>query len=181
MERRNRTQLALGIILILAAAWLIVSRIYPDLAFSLSFTFWPMWVIFAGAVILFVGMLVGAPGMAVPACIVAGIGGILYFQNAQNPPESYASWNYMWTLIPGFIGVGTLLSGLIGGTLRKDAANGLNQLVVSAILFAIFGTMFGGWTLFGQYAEYAPVALLFLLGIWLIVRGLIRRKPKLEE
>jgi hypothetical protein len=181
MERKNRTQLALGIILILAAGWLIVSRVYPDLAFGLSFATWPMWVIFSGVVILFIGMLVGAPGMAVPACIVAGIGGILYFQEMQGTPEGYASWNYMWTLIPGFIGMGILLAGLIGGTLRKDAANGLNQLVVSAILFAIFGTFFGGWTLFGQYADYAPVALLFLLGIWLIVRGLLRRKPKLEE
>jgi hypothetical protein len=177
MQRKNRSQLALGIVLILAAAWLIVSRIYPDLAISLSLT-WPMWVIFAGVIILFIGMLVGEPGMAVPACIVAGVGGILYIQNAQNTPESYASWSYMWTLIFGFIGVGTLLSGLLGGTLRRDASNGLNMLVTSAVLFAIFGTMFGGWKLFGPYADYAPIALLFLLGIWLIVRGFLRRKPK---
>jgi uncharacterized membrane protein HdeD (DUF308 family) len=54
------------------------------------------------------------------------------------------------------------------------------MLVTSAILFAIFGTMFGGWKLFGRYAEYAPIALLFLLGIWLIVRGFLRRKPRPE-
>ena len=181
MQRKNRSQLALGIVLILAAAWLIVSRIYPNLAISLSLT-WPMWVIFAGVIILFIGMLVGEPGMAVPACIVAGIGGILYFQNAQNTPGGWASsWSYLWTLIPGFVGVGILLSGLIGGTFRKDVSHGLNLLVTSAILFAIFGTMFGGWKLFGPYADYAPIALLFLLGIWLIVRGFLRRKPKSES
>ena len=173
MEKRHRTQLALGILLILAAAWLIVSRIFKlDLIPIFS---WPMSVILAGALILLIGLLVGAPGMAVPACIVAGVGGILYFQNAT---QHWESWSYMWTLIPGFIGVGILLSGLIGGTLRKDAGDGLNMLVVSAVLFAIFGTMFGGWTIFGQYADYAPIALLFLLGIWLILRGIIRRKPK---
>ena len=173
MEKRNRTQLALGILLILAAAWLIVSRIFK-LDISLSFS-WPVWVILSGALILLIGLLVGAPGMAVPACIVAGVGGILYVQNAT---QGWGSWSYMWTLIPGFIGIGILLSGLMGGTLRKDAGDGLNMLVVSAVLFSIFGTMFGGWTIFGQYADYAPIALLFLLGLWLIVRGIIRRKAK---
>jgi uncharacterized membrane protein HdeD (DUF308 family) len=43
-------------------------------------------------------------------------------------------------------------------------------------LFAIFGTLFGGWTIFGPYASYVLIALLFLLGIWFIVRGLLRRK-----
>jgi hypothetical protein len=177
MLRKNRTQLALGIILILVAAWLIASRIF-DLQFVLTFASWPVWVIFSGAIILLIGLMVGAPGMAVPACIVAGIGGILYFQNSLNSFAGFASWSYMWTLIPGFVGVGVLLSGLLGGTLRKDASGGLNLLVISAILFAIFGTMFGGWTIFGQYAEFAPIALLFILGVWLIVRGFIHRKPK---
>lgn len=175
MQKRNRTQLVLGIILILVAGWLITTRINPELAkiIHLPPFDWPMWVVFSGALLLVIGLLVGAPGMAIPACIVAGIGGILYYQNASG---DWFSWNYLWTLIPGFVGIGSILAGVLGDDFKHSVRHGLNSLLVSAILFAIFGTLFGGWTIFDPYAGYFPIALLFLLGIWFIVRGLLRRK-----
>jgi hypothetical protein len=174
MQKKNRSQLVLGLLLILVAGWLIATRIKPDLATLLHLTFeWPMWVIFAGAALLVIGLLVGAPDMAIPACIVAGIGGILYYQNATNHWES---WSYLWTLIPGFVGVGQILSGMIGGNFMASLREGLKLLLISAILFTIFATIFNAWTIFGTYSAYVPVALLFLLGIWLIVRGIVRRK-----
>ncbi|MGA2488565.1 MAG: hypothetical protein ABSF99_00050 [Anaerolineales bacterium] len=175
MEKRNRTQLVLGLILILVAGWLIATRINPDLSrfIALSPFEWPMWVIFAGAALLIIGLLVGAPSMAVPACIVAGIGGILYYQNATG---NWESWAYMWTLIPGFVGIGSILTGLLGEDTKQSIRHGLNSLIVSVLLFAIFGTFFHAWTIFGAYSMYVPIALLFLAGIWLIVRGLLRHK-----
>ncbi|MCX6038080.1 MAG: hypothetical protein NTW99_09365 [Chloroflexi bacterium] len=174
MEKKNRTQLVLGLLLILVAGWLIATRIQPDLANILHLTFdWPMWVMFAGAVILVIGLLVGAPDMAIPACIVAGIGGILYYQNATN---NWESWAYMWTLIPGFVGVGKILSGIIGGDFMACLREGLKLLLTCAILFTIFATIFNAWTIFGSYSAYVPIALLFVLGIWLIVRGIMRQK-----
>jgi hypothetical protein len=174
MEKKNRTQLVLGLLLILVAAWLIATRIKPDLANILHLTFdWPMWVMFAGAVILVIGLLVGAPDMAIPACIVAGIGGILYYQNATGHWES---WAYMWTLIPGFVGVGKILSGIIGGDFMACLREGLRLLLICAILFTIFATIFNAWTIFGSYSAYVPIALLFVFGIWLIVRGIMRHK-----
>lgn len=174
MQKRNRTQLVLGLILILVAGWLIATRINPDLAkiITLPPFDWPMWVVFAGAVLLVIGLLTGAPGMAVPACIVAGIGGILYYQNATG---NWGSWSYMWTLIPGFVGLGSILSGALGDNPRQSIRDGLNSLVVSAILFAIFGTFFHAWDIFGEFSTYIPIALLFLGGIWLIVRSFLRR------
>jgi len=174
MEKKNRTQLVLGLLLILVAGWLIATRIQPDLANILHLTFeWPMWVMFAGAVILVIGLLVGAPDMAIPACIVAGIGGILYYQNATN---NWESWAYMWTLIPGFVGVGKILSGIIGGDFMACLREGLKLLLTCAIMFTIFATIFNAWTIFGSYSAYVPIALLFVLGIWLIVRGIMRQK-----
>ncbi len=174
MEKRNRTQLVLGIILILVAGWLIATRADPALAriIQLPPFDWPIWVVLSGAILLVIGLLVGAPGMAIPACIVAGIGGILYYQNATGHWES---WAYMWTLIPGFVGVGSLLAGLLGEDFKASVRNGLNALIISAILFAIFGTFFHAWSVLGIYSTYVPVAFLFLGGIWLIVRGLLRR------
>jgi hypothetical protein len=175
MEKRNRTQLVLGLVLILAAGWLIATRISPNLAnlVKLPPFEWPMWLVLSGAIILLIGLLLGAPGMAVPACIVAGIGGILYYQNATG---NWSSWSYLWTLIPGFVGIGSLLAGLLGEDTRQSIRSGLNALAFSVVAFAIFSTLFGGWTILGPYAQYVPIVLLFLLGVWFIVRGFLRRK-----
>ena len=174
MQKRNRTQLVLGILLILVAAWLIAARLNPTLARYLTLPpfAWPMWVVFAGAVLLVIGLLSGAPAMAIPACIVAGIGGILYYQNATG---NWESWAYMWTLIPGFVGLGSILAGVLGEDFKSSLRTGLNSLVVSALLFAVFGTFFHAWNIFGVYSTYIPIALLFLGGIWFIVRGVLRR------
>ena len=63
---------------------------------------WPLIVVAVGAGLLVLGLLVGAPEMAIPAVIVGGIGGILYYQNLSG---NWASWSYLWTLIPGFSGL----------------------------------------------------------------------------
>jgi hypothetical protein len=174
MERRNRTQLALGIILILVAAWLIATKIRPNLATLINLPFaWPMWVIIAGGIILVIGLLVGAPDMAIPACITAGIGGILYYQNATNDWES---WAYLWTLILAFVGIGRILAGILGHDFKASLQEGLGALFASAVLFTIFATFFGGFKIFGPFSGYVPILLLFLFGIWLIVRGLLRHQ-----
>ena len=173
MDKRNRTQLVLGVLLILVAGWLIATRANPALAkyFQLPPFDWPMWVVLSGAILLVIGLLVGAPGMAVPACIVAGIGVILYYQNATG---NWESWSYMWTLIPGFVGIGELLAGVLGQDFKQSVRHGLNAILTSAVLFAIFGTFFHAWTIFGVNSVYVPIALLFLGGIWLILRGVLR-------
>jgi hypothetical protein len=172
MTRRNRTQLVLGIILILIAAWLILGRFEPRIAHLIQITFsWPVWVLLAGALILLIGLLVGEPGMAVPACIVAGIGTLLYYQNATG---NWASWGYLWTLIPGFVGIGSLLAGVLGEDFKRSIRSGLNLLLISLVLFLIFTTLLGGWTILGPYSAYAPIAALLLLGLWLIARGVFR-------
>jgi hypothetical protein len=43
--------------------------------------------------------------------------------------------------------------------------------VVSAVLVLVFSSVFGKWTILGQYG---PAILLILLGIWVLGRGLFR-------
>jgi hypothetical protein len=114
----------------------------------------------------------GSAEMAVPACIVAGIGGILYYQNATG---DWASWSYMWTLLPGLGGLGNLLSALISGSLKQEGRNAVNTIFISIILFAIFATIFGGLDILGPYKDYALIGLLFAFGLWLILRGIFRK------
>ena len=74
--RQNRTNLVLGILLILIGGWLVVTRQVPTVQDWLDSNFtWPMWTIGAGLLVLLIGLITGAPGMAVPASIIAGIGG----------------------------------------------------------------------------------------------------------
>ncbi|HEX5808376.1 MAG TPA: hypothetical protein VFY25_06890 [Anaerolineales bacterium] len=167
--QQNRTNLALGILLILIGGWLVLSRQVPSLQNWLDNNFtWPVWLLGAGLVILLIGLLTGAPGMAVPASIVAGIGGILYYQNETG---DYGSWAYMWTLIPGFVGVGAILAGLLGEYTRHNLSRGLNLIVISAVLFLVFGTFLGGLDILG---DYGAAVVLILLGVYILVRGFTR-------
>jgi hypothetical protein len=167
--RQNRSNLALGIILILVGGWLVVTRQVPAIQQWLENNFtWPMYTIGAGLIVLLIGLITGAPGMAIPASIIAGIGGILYYQNATN---DFASWSYMWTLIPGFVGVGTILAGLLGENTRRNLGHGLRLLVTSAVLFLIFATFFGGLSILGEYG--LPI-ILILLGVYVLARGFMR-------
>ena len=174
--RQNRSNLFLGLLLILIGAWMVVTRQVPAVQAWLNHNFsWPMWVIGAGALVFLIGLFTGAPGMAIPASIVAGVGGILYFQEMHN---NYASWSYMWTLIPGFVGVGTILVGLLGENTRHNLSRGLRLLIISAVLFLAFGTFLGGLTILGQYG--API-LIILLGVYILARGFMRGRGVQDE
>lgn len=167
--KQNRTNLALGLILLIVGGWLLATRQVPALQEWMEDNFtWPMYTIGAGLIVLLIGLITGAPGMAVPASIIAGIGGILYYQNATG---DFASWSYMWTLIPGFVGVGSILAGLLGEHTRRNLGHGLRLMVISAVMFLIFATFFGGLDILGPYG--LPI-ILILLGVYVLARGFIR-------
>ncbi len=169
MSKQNRSQLALGILLVALGVAYLVAQQTPALRSLLLTDFqWPFYVIGAGALILIIGLLTGAPGMAVPACIVAGIGGILFYQNRTG---DWSSWSFLWTLIPGFVALGILLTGLFGEDTRNNLGRGLNLLVVSVVLFLVFAAIFQRLSLLGPFG---PAVLLILLGIYIIGRGLLR-------
>lgn len=166
--RQNRSSLFLGILLIAVGAWLVATRQIPSLAQFTENMTGAMWTIGAGVLILVIGLVTNAPGMAVPASIVAGVGGILYYQDQTN---DYASWAYMWTLIPGFVGVGTILAGLLGENTRRNLAGGLRMIVISAVMFLVFATFLGDIDILG---DYGAAILLILLGVFVLARGIMR-------
>ena len=166
--KQNRSNLFLGLLLILLGGWLIATNQVPALKGWVESIGWPIYTIGAGLLILFIGLLTNSPGMAIPASIVAGIGGILYYQNTTN---NFTSWSYMWTLIPGFVGVGTILAGLLGENTRRNFGHGLRLIVISAVLFLIFATFLGGLSVLGPYG--LPIVLI-LLGVYILARGFLR-------
>ncbi|NLG98633.1 MAG: hypothetical protein GX491_14855 [Chloroflexi bacterium] len=170
MENRTRSNVAGGILLILLGLAFLSYQLAPGLWSWLDLEFsWPLIVVGVGLFFLIAALISGEAGLAVPACVIGGIGFLLYWQNATG---NWGSWAYAWALIPGFAGVGTILMGLISGQ-RVGAAieGGIWAIVVSLVIFSIFSAMFGGINLFGPYW---PV-LLILLGLILIVRNFLRR------
>lgn len=168
MDARSRSNLAGGIVLILIGALFLVGQLYPD-----AFEWldpgrnWPLIVIGVGVLIFVVGLLTGVPAMAVPASIVAGIGGLLYWQNATG---NWDSWAYAWTLIPGFVGVGVIISGLLSGQTRKALMDGGRTVMFSLVMLAIFGS------LFGRHDFAGPIwpVLLIIVGVIVLLQTLFR-------
>lgn len=176
MNRHGRSQLVLGVILILLGGWFLLDRTVPNFHdFFEQYTVFPNNMFLIGAGLFIFGLIVGAPGLSVPACILAGLGGIFYYQQLQHDASS---WSYMWTLILGFIGIGVILQGLLGDHTADNIKRGLNLVVVSAVLFLVFSYFLSDWKLLGNYG---PAIVLILLGLWVLGRGVYRTFRRQEE
>ena len=173
MTSSQRSALIGGLILIGIGILFLIGQLVPGLFNWLDAFSWPLTIVAAGVVLLIIGVLANAPGMAVPACIVGGIGLLLYWQNHTG---NWESWAYAWALIPGFVGVGTLLMGVWQGK-WDEARGGLWLIVISALLFVVFGSFLGG--LFGGslgfIGQWWPVALI-ALGVLSLIDALAKRR-----
>jgi hypothetical protein len=172
MSKERRSDLVFGIILILIGGWFLAAQfdLVPGMDEIMNIEYqWPLIVIGVGIFLFILGLLLHNPGMSVPACIVSGIGGLLYWTNSTG---NWDNWSYLWTLVPGFVGIGVILSTLLGGEEKKRYKEGLKLILISAILFVIFLIIFSGQ---GQFLRYWPV-LVILGGIWIIIQTIFRGK-----
>ncbi len=165
---KRRSSVVGGIILIILGVLFLVKEIAPQ---YFQFWDWPFVIIGLGLVFLIWALLSGSGGLAVPGAIIGGIGGILYYQNLTG---NWESWSYIWSLIPGFVGVGVILSGLIDRNVRETLGAGLTLIIISGILFFAFGSAFGFRS---DLARYWPV-LLIALGLISLVRVIFSKKKK---
>jgi hypothetical protein len=170
MANSKNSSIRVGLSLILLGGLFLAVQIIPSFSALFSGQNAPALVLFGIALVLaLIGIATASPGMAVPVCILAGIGGIFYWQ--VNADLGFTSWSYMWTLIPGFVGVGIFLSELLQGKPLDGIWNATGPIAVSAVLFFIFASAFGQFTLIGPYL---PI-LLVVLGLFLMLRPLFRR------
>ena len=136
MNKEQRANLAIGILLIIFGGWFLSTEIYPPLKDVINIdTSWPLIVIGVGMLLLILGLIIRVPDLAVPACIVSGIGGILYWQNDTG---NWESWSYAWALIPGFVGVGIILARILGDNAPHAYREGFRLILISLALFIAF-------------------------------------------
>ena len=173
MNKKTRSSLVFGFLMILIGGWFLAVQIIPGLNWFWNIISWPMIIIGVGVFLLLLGLILGAPGMAIPACIVGGIGGLLYWQNATG---NWESWSYAWTLIPGFVGAGLMLASLLGEGGKENFRVGAWMSFISLIVFVVFGAFFGANVL----GTYWPV-LLIAFGLWILIQPLFRRRKKESE
>jgi hypothetical protein len=152
----NRHGIVWGILLIMLGAFFLVTQMYPDI---FGYTYWPFLIIGIGAAFLLAAVLTRNGGLAIPGCILGGIGGIFSYQVISG---DWSSWAYAWTLIPGFVGVGVLIAGLLSQHHPRFDSGGLVLIAISAMGFLIFGGAFG---LNLQISMLWPV---FLIGLGVI-------------
>ena len=171
MQNQKRKSITSGLLLILIGLVFLSFRVFPVLRVWADQEFtWPVSILLVAVGLLVIGALTGTADMLVPASIVGGIGGILYFQNAGF--LTWESWAFLWTLIPGFVGIGVFLAGLLKWN-RKEMGDGLQSLLVSAVLFLVFGSLIGNVLGYVPFTGYLPI-LLIVLGIYLFVRAILK-------
>lgn len=172
MEAKTRSAVGVGTLLIVLGVFFLVTRIVPNLMATFS---WPWVVIGVGAAFMIAALVSWTPGLAVPACIIGGIGGILLWQNLTG---LWGTWSFAWTLIPGFVGVGVFISELMEGRPLKGLVDGGSPIVVSAVLFLVFGSFLGPRTgVFPMIGNWWAVGLI-LIGVLVVLRPLIRHRDK---
>jgi uncharacterized integral membrane protein len=168
MDRSKRSTLVVGILLVLIGAYFILGNLVPAFNVWLNVSYsWPLIILAVAAGLLVLGLILGVPDMTVPAAIVGGIGAILYYQNLSG---NWASWSYMWALIPGFSGIGMVLAHVFGARDRYSLASALDTIGTSLVLFVVFGAFFGAFKFLGNYWPLLLVAAGVLLGLRTLVR-----------
>ena len=145
-----------GLILILLGMWFLAVEFVPQLK-AWADGQWALLIIGIGVIFLVVSILNNVPALSIPAFIIGGIGGLLYYQNVTG---DWASWAYAWTLIPGFVGLGLLFYSLQASDKGTRSA-GFILLLISSILFAIFGSLLGASQ---EITKYWPLLLIIVGG-----------------
>jgi hypothetical protein len=170
MNQMDRSRVATALVLILIGVWFLLVQFVPALhGFAINGQTWPLIIVGIGVLFALIGLATWTPGFIVPACVIGGLGGLLYYQNLSG---DWRSWAYAWTLIPGFAGVGVFFSSLLSGRIREAISGGVWLVFISGVLFVIFSSFLGGPSLLGIYW---PV-LIILLGVILLVQSIFRRQ-----
>jgi hypothetical protein len=167
VKTNQKNSLIFGLFLIVIGALFITYQFIPGLKTTLrDIVTWPMIIIALGAYLVIKHLVEQDNQGIVSGCVILGIGGLLYWQNLTH---TWDAW-YNWLLVPGFVGVGHLLTSLAGNRSGRPLERGLWLIGLSAVLYAIFSPLLKvNW----MAQQYWPI-LLIAAGLFLIVKAVRR-------
>ena len=163
MAHPRRSGLIGGLVFVLIGLLLLGIQVLPGVEIQLA---WPWIIIGLGLLLLFIGSATGVAVLTIPATLLVGIGAILYYQTMTG---DWDSWAYVWSLIPGFVGLGVVLLAVLGGYGAGLGRVGGWLIFISLGLFALVGSVLGA---LGFLGDYWP-ALLVLLGLVILISSLL--------
>jgi hypothetical protein len=170
----TRRLLTLGAVLILVGLAAAAARsVDLDLGAYIGEQTWPLLVVVPGLVLLGLAFVRTPPdgvGFAIAGSIVTTVGAILL---VQANTENWASWAYVWALIPGAAGLGMAAYGVL--TRSSDLIDkGVGLIAVAGILFLVGWWYFEALFATGEQpidiATWWPVVLIGV-GAILAIRG----------
>jgi hypothetical protein len=164
MNKNNYSTLAGALFLIiLGGLFLALNLTGLTLRQSWPVIFFVLAVMFFLPAILWPEARKGLAALYIPGSIMFVLGLIFLYNVLTN---DWVSWTFIWTLIPGSVGLGLITAGLIGGWGLEVRTVGYWMLGISVMVFAIFGALFGSMVL-----KVAGPALLVLGGVFFLVRS----------
>jgi hypothetical protein len=155
--------------LVVVGAVLLIAR-YADVDVGEA---WPLFVVLPGLALAALGIVVsGRPGSVLTGIgsIIAGVGLILAVFNATGTSED---WAYAWTLIPGALGAGLFVRGMVRREPRLVTL-GARLAVAGVILFVVLFVLFE-FNSFGALGGIGIPVLLLAAGALLLARTIARR------
>lgn len=177
----RRLRALAAVLIVLGVIGVVARSTGIDLRVHLGEQSWPLLVMLPGLGLLAVAFTRTPPGglgFAIAGSVVTAIGAILLVQANTG---AWASWAYVWALIPAAAGLGMAGYGLLTRT-RALIDNGLRLVAIAAVLFAIGWWYFEGWFATGEQpfdpGAWWPVALI-VAGAIVAARAVIEsRRPR---
>jgi hypothetical protein len=172
----RRPLIVFGAVLMVIGLAIVAGRIVDvELENVIGEQTWPFFVIVPGLVLLVAAIIPRPPdglGFAIAGSIVTSVGVILLFQANT---DAWASWSYVWALIPGAAGLGMAGYGLL--TRRRELiGKGVRLAVIAAVLFVIGAWYFETWYATGDVpvdaASWWPIVLIGV-GAFIAIRALL--------
>ena len=171
MQSTDRSTIVVAVVLIGLGALFLAFNLIPGLDIGQT---WPIiFFLIAGAFYLPASVWPSErkalAGLYIPASIMLVLGLIFLYDTIT---DDWGSWAYMWTLIPGGVGLGLALGSRIGGWGRDTTQVGIWMMVGSAIGFGFFGLLFGS----RLAGVLGPI--LLILGGAVLLLGTLRRPAR---
>ena len=132
---------------------------------------WPIIFFFIGAGLCLPVLLMpkdrrNLAGLLIPSTFLFALG-LIFFYNTLT--DNWASWAYIWALIPASVGLGLMLAGRVGQWGGEVMRVGFWMFVISIAVCLILGAFFGG-----ANAGALGAILLIALGLYLLIQSLRR-------
>lgn len=170
MPGNNRMLMIVGIALVVLGAVFFSLNFIPGWTGGMG---WPLIFFLIAALLLAPAVMLPeqrewTAALIIPAAIQVVLGLIFLYNTITG---DWNAWAYAWLLLVAGVGIGLMIAGRVGRWDRAVGITGMWILVVSLLLFGLFGALFGSPAL-----RMAAPAVLIVGGALLLIQSLRRSK-----